>query len=68
MAKVLGWKTLTLFLSKKLTIAQAEKKFSEIFGITAKAIVSDYPELANDVDKPSDLEYMRKQLGMNDFI
>lgn len=65
MAKVLGWKTLTLFLSKKLTIAQAEKKFSEIFGITAKAIVSDYPELANDVDKPSDLEYMRKQLGMN---
>lgn len=60
MAKVLGWKTLSLLLLKQLTIPQAEKRFSEIFSIKARAIVSHYPELANDVDKPSDLEYVRE--------
>ena len=38
-----------------LTIDKVEKKFSNLLGIKAKAVVSDYPEIGNDVDKPSDV-------------
>lgn len=62
MAKVLGWKILFLLFTGKLTIPEAEKKFREIFGIKAKAIISGYPEIANDVDKPSDLEFVKNYL------
>ncbi len=62
MARILGLRILYLLSIKKLTIAQIEQKVSSIFNISAKAIISKYPELANDVDKASDLEYVRKQL------
>ncbi|MBZ4645402.1 MAG: hypothetical protein PWR27_2165 [Petroclostridium sp.] len=65
MASVLGLGTLILLLTKQLTISQAEKRFSKIFDIKARAIISDYPELANDVDKPSDLAFVKAQLKIN---
>ncbi|MDK2801701.1 MAG: hypothetical protein PWP27_2484 [Clostridiales bacterium] len=62
MAKILGWKALILLFTKRLTIKQVESRFSQIFNVNARAIISDYPELANDVDKPSDLALIKKQL------
>jgi molybdopterin-guanine dinucleotide biosynthesis protein A len=65
MAKILGWKTLLLLFTGRLSVRQAEQRFSKIFGIRAKAIISNYPELANDVDKPSDLLFVQKYLLEN---
>ncbi len=62
MARVLGTKILVAFLLGRLSINEAEKKFSEVFGIKAKAVTSNFPELANDVDKPAHLEYIQKIL------
>ncbi len=62
MARTLGLRILCLLLLKRLTIAHTEKKVSEIFNISAIAIISDYPEIANDVDKASHLKYVRNQL------
>ncbi len=50
-------------LAGKLSIAQLEKRFSELFNLKAKAIISDYPELGFDMDKPEDLKLMRKYLA-----
>jgi molybdopterin-guanine dinucleotide biosynthesis protein A len=58
MAKLLGFSFLVNLLSGKLTINKIENKVSRIFGITAKAIISNYPELANDVDKLDDISLM----------
>ena len=63
MATVLGWGTLVLLLLKRLSLGQAQKRFSKIFNIDARVIVSNHPELANDVDKPSDLAYATKWLA-----
>ncbi len=63
MAKVLGVGILIRLALKRLSLEQAQKRFSKIFKIDARVIVSTYPELANDVDKPSDLEYATNWLA-----
>ncbi|MGE4282423.1 MAG: NTP transferase domain-containing protein [Clostridia bacterium] len=64
MAQILGWKTLFLLFTKKLSIQYAEERFSRIFDIKAKAIISTFPELANDVDKISDLNFVKEYLSI----
>ena len=63
MVKVLGIGFAIRFLLGTLTIAQLEKHVSEIFGITARAVISKYPEIGTDVDKVSDLELAMSMLG-----
>jgi hypothetical protein len=46
----------------KLTIERIEKKFSEILNIKAKAVLSRYAEIGNDIDKPSDVLYAEAYL------
>ena len=36
--------------------------FSELLNIKAVAVISPFPQLANDVDKPSDIEWWEKYL------
>ncbi|MCR4436498.1 MAG: nucleotidyltransferase family protein [Clostridiales bacterium] len=43
-----------LFLGT-LTIERVEKKVSTLLNINARAVISPYPEIGNDVDKTSDL-------------
>ena len=43
------------FLFKYLSIEMIENKVCGMLDITAKAIISDYAEIGNDVDKPEDL-------------
>jgi|LSQX01.3.fsa_nt_gb GTP:adenosylcobinamide-phosphate guanylyltransferase len=62
MARVLGFKILTQYCLNDLTLSQVKKRFSKIFDINAEVIISEYPELANDVDTYEHLKYARKYL------
>jgi len=62
MAKVLGFKTLFLLCIKRLSLTYIEQRVSELFKIKARVVISEFPEIANDVDKPSDLDFVRKML------
>ncbi|WAM32488.1 nucleotidyltransferase family protein [Caldicellulosiruptor naganoensis] len=55
MARLIGPTILLLFLTKKLSIQRVEKRVSKVFKVKAKAIISTYPEIGQDVDKDSDL-------------
>jgi GTP:adenosylcobinamide-phosphate guanylyltransferase len=55
-SRILGLKFLAMFMTGKLSISQIERRFSELLNIKAVAVLSSYPELANDVDKPSDVQ------------
>ena len=46
----------------KLSISHLEQRFCELLGIKARAIISPYPELANDVDKPEDIKLAKYYL------
>ncbi len=63
MVSMLGAGFLLSGLAGKLSIAQLEKRFSGLFKLRAKAIISDYPELGFDVDKPGDLEQVRDYIA-----
>jgi len=62
-ARILSLDFMIRLLLGNLTISGAEKKFSKITNIRAKAIISEYPELGNDVDKPSDLAIVEAHLS-----
>jgi 2-phospho-L-lactate guanylyltransferase (CobY/MobA/RfbA family) len=51
------------FMTHRLDIADAEKHLSEVLGLTGRAYVSSYPELAIDVDHPTDLPLVRERLA-----
>lgn len=56
LGQLLGLKILILFAFGRVTISQLERKVSELFNINAKAVISKYPEIGNDVDKDEDVE------------
>ncbi len=58
----LGLYFILKFLLKQLTLRQIEKRAHEIFGFGGLMIISPYPELSTDVDKPSDLTLAEKAL------
>ena len=64
MASLLGFKFLIGMLRKKLSVSQVEKRFSDLLKVKAKAVVSTYPEIGFDVDKPQDLELIRRHLSI----
>jgi len=52
------------FLTRSLTIAEAEQKASMLLGrIKGVVVVSKYPEVGVDVDKPDDLALALRTLG-----
>lgn len=63
LAKMLGWKFTIRFLLGNLTIPKIEKRVSEMLGIDARAVISEYPEIGNDVDKPSDVEMVQNYIA-----
>lgn len=60
---MLGWKYLFKLLAGKLTIREIEERVAKIFQFKAVGIISPYPEVGIDVDKPSDLLLARKVLS-----
>ncbi|MGI6678137.1 MAG: NTP transferase domain-containing protein [Dehalobacterium sp.] len=63
LAQLVGWKFLIKFLLHTATLEEAESLVSCIMGIKGAAVISPYPEVGIDVDKPSDLTLARSVLG-----
>ncbi|MZP29282.1 NTP transferase domain-containing protein [Heliobacterium undosum] len=63
LSRLLGWPFLIRFLLRQLTITQVEARVSELFHLRAVGVLSNSPELGIDVDKPSDLELVRRCLA-----
>lgn len=62
LCRMLGWSYLCKLLFGTLTIKEIEDRVAEVLGVKAVGIVSPYPEVGIDVDKPSDLKLAREVL------
>ena len=62
---LLGPGTVYKFLRKKATIPYLEERFSSLVDLKSRAVISDYPAISFDVDKPSDLEQAKQFIGLN---
>ncbi len=62
LVSVLGFSFMVKLLSRRLLIKEVEMRIPALLGISAKAIVSSFPEIGTDVDKPSDLDLVKKLL------
>ncbi len=62
-AALLGYDTLFLLLLHQMSLADAVEQVSKRLGIRGRAIVSPYPELGMDVDKPHQLEILQRDLA-----
>lgn len=63
LCRLLGVGFVVKFLLRSLTLAEAEKKVSQLLGIKGVVVVSEFPEVGVDVDKPGDLELALKAIG-----
>lgn len=61
--RLLGFGFIVKFLAKRLTLQEIEKQASGILGYNGTLIISPYPELGTDVDKPSDLDLATRLIG-----
>lgn len=61
--RMLGFFFILKFLTKQLTLRELEQRASEILGHSGMIIISPYPELSTDVDKPSDLRLAEKTIS-----
>ncbi|MCK4258663.1 MAG: nucleotidyltransferase family protein [Halanaerobiales bacterium] len=64
LSQVFGLKFIFKFITGRLTISELEKRVHKITGFSAAALVCEYPEIGFDVDKPSDLAFMEKYIGL----
>ena len=63
LSALLGLPFILKLILKMLTIPELETKISSLWGIKAAAIISPFPEIGIDVDKPSDLQLVRAALS-----
>ena len=64
LSKQVGLGFIIKLLLHRLTMKETEKRFSKLLGLKGVAIVSPFPEIGIDVDKPSDLELVRRVLAI----
>lgn len=63
LAAHLSWKSLFFYLLRRLSIKDAEKEVAKLLGgVKGVGVISPYPEIGLDVDKPSDLVLVEKML------
>lgn len=62
LSKLLGWRFVLKFLFHTLTLEEVEEKVSRMLGVRGVAIISNYAEVGVDVDKPADLQLVRRIL------
>lgn len=63
LAMVVGSGFLVRFVVGALSLADAEEKITGLVGVRGRVIVSEYPEIAVDVDKPSDYHLVKSLLN-----
>ena len=56
LSRLLGLSFFFKFLTGRLSLREVEEKVSRLLGIKGAAVISSYPEVGVDVDKPVDLE------------
>jgi GTP:adenosylcobinamide-phosphate guanylyltransferase len=61
-AALIGFDTLFLLLFRRLTIDDVIKRIASKLDLHGRALICPYPEVGMDVDKPHQLEIMRKDL------
>lgn len=64
LVRMLGIVFIIRLLSHRLTIIDIEQRVQKMFSLNAVTVISSYPEIGTDVDKPSDLELAQKVLAM----
>jgi hypothetical protein len=57
--RLLGIGTLIKFALRRLTVADAERVASRALGCQGRAVITPYPEMGMDVDKPHQLDMAR---------
>jgi GTP:adenosylcobinamide-phosphate guanylyltransferase len=57
--RLLGVGTLIKFAFRRLTVADAERVASRALGCQGRAVITPYPEMGMDVDKPHQLDMVR---------
>lgn len=62
---ILGCVFLIKLLMSRLTLSEIEKRAQEISGYSGALMITPYPEIGTDVDKPADLELARKMISPN---
>lgn len=65
LCRLLGLGFLIKFLTRSLTMKEAEQKVSQLLGISGVVVVSNFPEIGVDVDKPGDLELVLNTINNN---
>lgn len=63
MCRLLGLTFLLRLILGRLSIADIEKRVGKLLNINGACIISPYPEVGIDVDKPSDLELAQRVLS-----
>lgn len=63
LSRQIGLLFILKFLFRQLSLKEVEVQFSKLLNINGKAVILEYPEIGIDVDKPSDLELVRKVLA-----
>ncbi len=62
LAGVLGFGFLLKFVTRSLKIAEAERVVSRLLEVQGRAVITGFPEIGVDVDKPEDLEIVSKKI------
>lgn len=66
LCRLLGVGFVIKFLLRALTLAEAERKVSQLLGmIKGVVVISQYPEVGVDIDKPKDLELACKAMEVS---
>jgi GTP:adenosylcobinamide-phosphate guanylyltransferase len=68
MGSVLGIRLILKFLVGRLSIGDIERRLEFLTGVKAMGVISDYAEIAFDVDKPKDLELAQAILGDQEHL
>lgn len=61
-ASIMGYDALLFLMLRQLSLKDAEATVCKRLGVKGQAVLSPYPEIAMDVDKPSQLEIVREYL------
>lgn len=62
-AAMVGWDLVLLMLLRRLTLAQAEQRICQRLGLRGRIVPCPHAEIGMDVDKPHQLELLRRDLA-----
>lgn len=65
LSRILGIKFIIQYLLGTLTMPEVAQRVSEILTLRGAVVVSAYPEVGIDVDKPSDLDLVRQRFAVH---